>query len=409
MTDPPGPVAVVGGSLAGLHAAEALLESPEVSAVTVLDAERRDPYDRPPLSKELLTGAWEPDQCGLPPLSDPRLTRRGGAPVTALRTADLSLTFADGHTEQFGGGIVIATGAVPRVLPGWRLPGVHVLRTMDDALGLRAGLAARPGARVVIVGCGFIGTEVAAACLLGGHPVTILEAQASPFEALGADVGAALVAPLLARGCELVTHAAVAGLSGTGRVKAVTLEDGTLIPAEVVVLGLGVDPATDWLAGSGLNLTGGVHCDSTLSVANRVTAAGDVARWPNHRFGEFRRIEHWDNAVRQGRHAGQRLLADHGLSPVRDFESVPWVWSDQLGHKIQVVGSTLGFDEVVIAHGTLPGAKFLALYRRGDQLTAALAMNQPKLIARYRRLLARPVSWLAATAGLAGTAAPAAG
>jgi NADPH-dependent 2,4-dienoyl-CoA reductase/sulfur reductase-like enzyme len=401
MTVPPGPIAVVGGSLAGLNAAEALLEAAEVRSVTLFDAERRAPYDRPPLSKELLLGQWNPERCALPALSDARLTRRRGVRVTGLDPGRLALTFADGSAERFDGGVVIATGTVPRTLPGARIPGVHVLRTLDDALSLRADISSRHRGHVVIAGGGFIGTEVAAACSLRGHQVTILEAQPEPFErTLGAEVGAALVAPLLARGVRLVTRAAVASVSGTDRVKAVTLEDGTMIPAGIVVLGLGVEPATDWLAGAGIALDGGVHCDSTLSAGHRIVAAGDVARWPNRRFGEFRRIEHWDNAIRQGTHAGQRLLADHGLAPVRDFVSVPWVWSDLLDHKVQVVGSTAGFDEAVIAHGSLPAQEFVALYRRGDQLTAALAMNQPKLITRYRRLLAQPVSWETALSGL---------
>lgn len=401
MIMPPGPFAVVGASLAGLNAAEALLEAPEVRSVTLLDAEQRAPYDRPPLSKELLLGQWEPERCALPVPGDARLTRRGGVPVTGVDPGRLALTFADGSTERFDGGIVIATGTVPRVLPGARIPGVHVLRTLDDALSLRADISGRRSGQVVIAGGGFIGTEVAAACSLRGHQVTILEAQSEPFQrTLGAEVGAALIAPLLARGVRFLTRAAVASVSGTDRVKAVTLEDGTMIPAGIVVLGLGVEPATDWLAGAGIALDGGVHCDSTLSVGHRIVAAGDVARWPNRRFGEFRRIEHWDNAVRQGRHAAQRLLADHGLAPVRDFESVPWVWSDLLGHKVQVVGSTAGFDEVVIARGSLPDQEFVALYRRGDQLTAALAMNEPKLITEYRRLLSHPVSWETALAGL---------
>ncbi len=394
-------IAVVGASLAGLNAAEALLECPDVGSVTLIDAERRPPYDRPPLSKEVLLGPWGPDQCALPLPSDPRLTRRAGTRVTGLDSGRLTLTFADGGAEAFDGGIVIATGTVPRVLPGLRLPGVHVLRTMDDALALRADIWDRSGARVLIAGGGFIGTEVAAACVQRGHQVTILEAQAAPFERLGPEVGAALAAPLLARGVRLVTQAAVASVSGTDWVKGVTLENGTLIPAEIVVLGLGVEPATDWLAGAGLELDGGVRVDATLSAGRRIVAAGDVARWPNRRFDQVSRIEHWDNAIRQGRHAGQRLLADHGLAEARDFVSVPWVWSDQLGHKIQVVGSTLGFDEVVVGHGSLRGQQFVALYRRGDQLTAAVGMNQQKLITKYRRLLAVPVSWAAALASLA--------
>lgn len=401
MTMPPGPIAVVGASLAGLNASEALLESAEVGSVTLLDSELRAPYDRPPLSKELLLGKWEAERCTLPQLDDARLTRRGGVRVTGLNPGRLALTFADGSAETFGGGIVIATGTVPRTLPGARIPGVHVLRTLDDALSLRADITGRQSSHVVIAGGGFIGTEVAAACSLRGHQVTILEAQSEPFErVLGGMIGAALIAPLLARGVRLVLRAAVASVSGTDRVKAVTLEDGTMIPADIVVLGLGVEPATDWLAGAGITLDGGVHCDSTLSVGHRIVAAGDVARWPNRRFGEFRRIEHWDNAIRQGRHAGQRLLADHGLAPLRDFDTVPWVWSDLLDHKVQVVGSTVGFDEVLIAHGSLPDQEFVAFYRRGDRLTAALAMNHPKLITKYRRLLTSPVSWETALAGL---------
>jgi NADPH-dependent 2,4-dienoyl-CoA reductase/sulfur reductase-like enzyme len=400
MTMPLGPIAVVGASLAGLNAATALLESADVGTVTLIDAERRPPYDRPPLSKELLLGTWEAERCALPALDDPRLVRRSGVRVTGLNPDDLSLTFADGSTERFGGGIVIATGAVPRALPGARMPGVHVLRTLDDALGLRADMSDRPGSRAVIVGGGFIGSEVAAACALRGHQVTVLEAQAAPFErVLGGEVGSALVAPLLARGVRLLTRTAVASVSGTDRVKAVTLEDGSMIPAEIVVLGLGVEPGTGWLAETGIALDGGVHCDSTLSVGHRIVAAGDVARWPNRRFGEFRRIEHWDNAIRQGRHAGQRLLADHGLAEVRDFESVPWVWSDLLGHKIQLIGSTVGFEEVAIAHGSLRDQEFVALYRRGEHLTAVLGVNQPRLITKYRRMLASPVSWENAMAG----------
>lgn len=226
---PPGPIAVVGASLGGLNAAEALLESSEVTAVTLIDAERRAPYDRPPLSKELLLGKLEPERCTLAELDDARLTRRGGVRVTGLDSDRLALTFADGSTERFDGGIVIATGTVPRTLPGSRIPGVHVLRTLDDALSLRADISGRQSSHVVIAGGGFIGTEVAAACSLRGHQVTILEAQSEPFErTLGVEVGTALLAPLLACGVRLLTRAAVASVSGTDRVKAVTLEDGTI-------------------------------------------------------------------------------------------------------------------------------------------------------------------------------------
>ncbi|MEV7342688.1 FAD/NAD(P)-binding oxidoreductase [Streptomyces sp. NPDC093544] len=405
MTGPIGPVVVVGASLAGLHAAEALLESPEVSSVTVVGAESAAPYDRPPLSKQLLLGQWEPAQCTLPTLDDPRLTWRTGVAATRLDLDGPRVTLADGLTLDASGGVVIATGGTPRTLPGSDLPGSHVLRTLADAVALRDDIARPGGLRVVVVGGGFIGAEVANACIEQGHEVTMLEVQSAPFErVLGRQVGAAVMAPLLARGVRLVTCAAATRLAGTDRVESVVLRDGSSVSADVVVLGLGIVPETSWLDGSGLVLDNGVECDATLAAGDRVVAAGDVARWPNGRFGELRRVEHWDNAVRQGRHAGQRLLAHHGCAEVRDFVTVPWVWSDLGEHKIQMVGSAVGFDEVVVAHGSTGDARFVALYRRGEELTAVFGMNQPKLVTRYRRRLTRPVAWSEVMAELADTA-----
>jgi NADPH-dependent 2,4-dienoyl-CoA reductase/sulfur reductase-like enzyme len=240
---------------------------------------------------------------------------------------------------------------------------------------------------------------VAAACTERDLRVTILEAQEAPFRGvLGAEVGEAVMAGHRSRGVSVRTGAAVCALHGCDRVESVELADGEIVPADVVVLGLGVTPCTDWLAGSGLTVEDGVECDATLLAGPRVVAAGDVARWPNHRFGEFRRIEHWDNAVRQGRHAALRLLAEHGHGPVSDFSTVPWVWSDQYGDKLQVVGSTVGFEEAVVAHGSPAEGRFLALYRRGDQLVAAAGFNHAKLVTRYRRLLSAPVAWADALA-----------
>ncbi|MGW4335934.1 NAD(P)/FAD-dependent oxidoreductase [Rhodococcus koreensis] len=400
--DPVGTIAVVGASLAGLHATEALLECPKVESVTVIGEEAGAPYDRPPLSKELLQGTWEPEKCFLAgPPGDPRVIWRTGARAVGLDPVERRLDLADGTSHVFDGGIVIATGGTPRTLPGAELPGVHVLRTLDDAIGLRDDLSRAEDLRVVVVGGGFIGAEVAAACLVRGHRVTMLEAAAAPFErTLGVEVGAAVVAPLLTRGVQLVTDAIAVAIAGADRAEAVTLRDGTSVPADVVVLGLGIEPGTAWLAGSGLHLDGGLHCDTTLAVSDRIVAAGDVAKWPNSRFGEFRRVEHWDNAVRQGRHAAQRLLADHGYGEARDFVSVPWVWSDQNENKLQIVGTTVGHDGVLVAHGTLPALRFVALYRRGDELTAAFGMNQPKLVMKYRRLLSRRIPWDEAVAAL---------
>jgi NADPH-dependent 2,4-dienoyl-CoA reductase/sulfur reductase-like enzyme len=304
---------------------------------------------------------------------------------------------------------VVASGAAPRTLAGGDLPGVHVLRGLDDAIGLRRDLERRPG-HVVVVGGGFIGAEVAAACIGRGLRVTVLEVQEHPFErVLGTEVGEAVMAGHRGRGVTVRTGAAVSALRGTGHVESVELATGEVLDAELVVLGLGVTPCTGWLAGSGLTVDDGVECDSTLLAGPRVVAAGDVARWPNHRLGEFRRVEHWDNAIRQGRHAAQRLLAEHGHGEVTDFTSVPWVWSDQYADKLQVVGSTLGFEEAVVVHGSPAEGRFLALYRRGNHLTAAVGFNNAKLVTRYRRMLARPVTWADALAAAepAATATPA--
>ena len=407
MTDRVPPIAVVGASLAGLTAVQTLARYHEVETVTVFGAEPHLPYDRPPLSKEVLSGAWEPERTSLEVVDDPRVAWRTGTTVTALEglgtEAGPVLRLADGSAHSFPGGVVVATGAAPRTITGGDLAGVHVVRTLDDTVRLRRDLERRPE-HVVIVGGGFIGAEVAAACIGRGLRVTVLEVQEHPFDRmLGAEIGEAVMAGHRARGVIVRTGAAVAALHGTERVESVELATGEVLTTDLVVLGLGVTPCTGWLTGSGLAVDDGVECDNTLLAGPRVVAAGDVARWPNHRLGEFRRVEHWDNAIRQGRHAAQRLLAEHGHGAVADFTTVPWVWSDQYQDKLQVVGSTVGFEEAVVVHGSLADGRFLALYRRGDQLAAAVGFNQAKLVARYWRLLTRPVTWADA---LASAAAP---
>ncbi|MBH0779753.1 NAD(P)/FAD-dependent oxidoreductase [Nocardia bovistercoris] len=396
-----GEIAVVGASLAGLTAVQTFVESDAVTGVTVFGAEPHLPYDRPPLSKEVLRGTWEVERCALDLGADQRVSWKVDTEVVGLDTEDRStprLRSADGTVHEFPGGVVIATGAAPRTLTGAHLAGVHVLRSLDDAVGLRADLDRGPD-HVVIVGGGFIGAEVAAACVERGLRVTLLEIRDAPFErVLGAEVGEAVIAEHRRRGVEVRTGVAVAALHGTVRVETVEFADGTRIAADVVVLGLGVTPRVEWLNGSGITVGDGVECDATLLAGPRVVAAGDVARWPNARFGEVRRVEHWDNAIRQGRHAALRLLAEHGHGTPEPYSTVPWVWSDQYQNKLQVVGSTFGFEEAVIAHGSADEQRFVALYRRGPHLVAAVGFNQAKLVTRYRRMLVEPVLWADAMA-----------
>jgi 3-phenylpropionate/trans-cinnamate dioxygenase ferredoxin reductase subunit len=235
--------------------------------------------------------------------------------------------------------------------------GVCMLRTLDDALALRELLDARP--KVVVIGAGFIGSEVAATCRTRGLDVTVLEALPQPLvRGLGSQLGAVLGAIHRDHGVDLRTGVAVESIVGNGIVEGVRLADGSAVAADVVVVGVGVVPQTSWLEGSGLTLDNGVVCDATCLAAPGIVAAGDVARWPNPLFdGEVMRLEHWTNATEQGVHAASTLLAGEGGG--KPFAPVPFVWSDQYDHKIQTVGVVSADAEVHIAHGTLAARQFV--------------------------------------------------
>jgi NADPH-dependent 2,4-dienoyl-CoA reductase/sulfur reductase-like enzyme len=382
-------IAVVGASLAGKTAAAELRRDGFAGRLVVIGDELHAPYDRPPLSKELLRGDRTPEQIAL--RAEPELATvewRLGRRATALDAETRTLHFDDGRSEAFDG-IVIATGARPRRLPGAALRGVHVLRTLDDALALRADLG-RPPARVVVVGAGFIGQEVAATCRQLGLAVTMIEMAAPAVQVLGSLVAQALADLHRSHGVEVRLGVSVEHFEGSERLNALRLNDGSTVVADVAVVGVGVIPNTEWLEGSGLTIADGVLCDETCLAYPGIVAAGDVARWPNPRYGHTRRVEHWDNAVRQGEQAAHRLLATHAARP---YNPVPWFWSDQYGLKLQLVGSTVGHDEVRIVDGTIAAGKFIALYRRGDQLGAALSVANTAKLLKYRRALEGGLAW----------------
>jgi 3-phenylpropionate/trans-cinnamate dioxygenase ferredoxin reductase subunit len=385
-------IAVVGASLAGKTAAAALRRGGFTGRLVVVGDEVHLPYDRPPLSKELLRGERTLEQIAL--REDPGLAYvewRLGCRAAALNAGTRTLVFEDGRAEAFGG-IVIATGARPRRLPGSNLGGVHVLRTLDNALALRADLNRRPG-RVAIVGAGFIGQEVAATCVQMGLNVTMIEPAAPAAHVVGPSVGLALAELHRARGVDVRLGVGVAGFEGDRHLLAVRMTDGSVLDADVAVVGIGVIPNTEWLVGSGLTIEDGVLCDATCLAAPGIVAAGDVARWPNPRYGHTRRVEHWDNAVRQAEHAARRLLATDEVIAKQAFSPVPWFWSDQYGLKLQLVGSTTGFEEVNIVQGSVAVEKFIALYRRGDRIVAALTLANTSKLLKYRRLLENDLSW----------------
>ena len=392
-----GRIAIVGASLAGLRAAESLRRLGYGGELLVVGAEKHLPYDRPPLSKELLTGRWDVDRVGLrrQPYEELALEPRLGTRATALDLPARELALEGGARERFDA-LVIATGSSPRRLRDQpELEGLHLLRTLDDALAIRAALERGP--RVLVVGAGFIGAEVAASCRARGLEVTVIEPLPVPLaRGLGHEMGRLCAALHRDHGVDLRCGVGVVGFEGAGRVERVRVSDGTSVPADLVVVGVGAAPETGWLAGSGLSLDDGVVCDAYCSAAPGVFAAGDVARWHNPLFAETMRVEHWSNAVEQGTYVAERLAgSDVGAQP---FAPVPFFWSDQYGVKIQFAGRMRGDDELRVVAGSLAERKFSALYGRAGKLVGVLSFSRPRDLAKYRRLIAEGTSFAAAVA-----------
>lgn len=392
-------IAVVGTSLAGVRAAETLRSEGFDGRIVMIGAEDRPPYDRPPLSKDVLAGTRDPSTIELTDADRYEKLAfewRLGRTATALDTSARVLHLDDGDQVAFDG-LVIATGATPRQLPGTAgVAGVHTLRTLDDCLAIRDQLDASP--RVAVVGAGFIGLEVAATCRRRGLEVTVVEALPVPLApVLGAEMGSVLEGLHRDQGVDVRCGVGVEGLEGGSQVEAVRLQDGSSVAADLVVVGIGVVPATGWLDGSGLEIDNGVVCDESCSVGvEGIVAAGDVARWPNPLFGELMRVEHWTNAVEQGMAAAQRLLA--GPPGAKPFAPVPYFWSDQYDVKVQFVGRLRPDDRSAVVGGSIEDRQFAAIFERDGLLVAALAFNRPRLLMECRRMLATRTTFAEALA-----------
>lgn len=390
-------VLVVGASLAGLTATEALRNGGHDGSLVVVDPSPALPPDRPPLSKQVLAGTWEPERAVhrvAERLPDLDVDLRLGVAATGLDATTRTAVLSDGSTVQ-ADGIVLAMGAAPRHLPD-EPAGVHVLRTMEDCLALRAELDAGP-AHVAVIGAGFIGAEVAATCRERGLGVTMIEAGPVPLgRVLPGDIGGFIAEVHREHGVDVRLGVGVEGLAAdaTGRVRAVRMADGSTVDADVVVVGIGVVPSVGWLEGSGLTLDDGVFCDETCLAAPGIVAAGDVASWPNPRFGDVMRVEQWENAIEQGEHAARRLLAELGLgeSPGA-FAPIPWFWSDQYDRKLQMAGRPTGTDELHIVEGSIEERRFVALFRRGDRCTGVLGVNRPRHVMQVRMKMAESLDW----------------
>ncbi len=379
-------VVIAGAGIAGVQTAVALREQGWRGAITLLGDEPHQPYDRPPLSKAVLLGkaegsTFDIDFAGLG--IELHLSR----PVTALVPDAHVIETADGPVPYDYA--VLATGAAPIVLPGSEgLPGVHLLRTLDDAERLRPVLAAQH--EIVVVGAGWIGAEFATAAREAGCAVTVVEAADRPLAgALPAEVAAHMTGWYADAGAELRTHARVASVTAG----AVTLADGTTLPADAVVIGIGARPATGWLAGSGVEVSpqdGSVLADEQLrtSVAD-VYAVGDCASFPSARYDTRLLIHHWDNALQ-----GPRTVAENiarGEAEGVAYDPVPYFWSEQFGRFVQYAGHHGDADELVW-RGDPTGAAWSVIWLREGRLVALLAVGRPRDLAQGRKLIERGVA-----------------
>lgn len=378
-------IVVVGGGAAGVAAAESLRRDGYSGSLILLGDEPALPYDRPPLSKQVLTGAWGHERTRLherehyADLGIRLVYARACGLDAGRRVIDLD----DGRRPAFDG-LIIATGVQPRRLPaGHHLAGVHVLRGHPDVAGLRA--AFESGRQVVIVGAGFLGMEVAAAARAMDVDVTVVDPLAQPMiRQVGPEIGAAIARLHRDHGVQLRTGVGVSELTGAGgRVTAVALDDGSTLPAGCVLVAIGAVPATGWLRTSGIPLGDGVECDEYCRAAPGIYAAGDVASWFNPRYRRRMRLEHRMNATEQGAAAAHNLL--HG--DVQPFSPLPYFWTDQYDVKIQAHGVLPAGCAVSIEEGSPGDGRFVALYRKDGRLAGVLGWNAPARVLPYRKLL----------------------
>ncbi|WP_167106038.1 NAD(P)/FAD-dependent oxidoreductase [Mycobacterium sp. DL592] len=375
-------IVIVGGGLAAARTAEQLRKSEYAGPVTIVSDEVHLPYDRPPLSKDVLHA--DLDDVALKPASfyeDNNITVRLGSAAQTLDTAARTLTLADGSVLAYDE-LVIATGLIPKRIPSFPdLDGIRVLRNLDEALALRTHAASARNA--VIIGAGFIGCEVAASLRKLGVEVVLVEPQPAPLASvLGEQVGNLVTRLHLAEGVDVRTGVGVAEVRGEGHVDTVVLSDGSELPADLVVVGIGSRPATDWLAGSGVEVDNGVVCDAAgrTSAAN-VWALGDVASWRDA-TGHQARVEHWSNVAEQARVVVPALL---GQDPP-DVVVVPYFWSDQYDVKIQCLGEPEATDVVHIVEDD--GRKFLAFYERDGVVAGVVGGGMPGKVMKTRAKIA---------------------
>jgi 3-phenylpropionate/trans-cinnamate dioxygenase ferredoxin reductase subunit len=375
-------IVIVGGGLAAARTAEQLRRSDFSGPVTIVSDEDHLPYDRPPLSKEVLRS--ETDDVTLKPAEfyqENDITVLLGAGAATLDTAAQTLTLTDGRELGYDE-LVIATGLVPKRIPSFPdLAGIHVLRSFDESLKLRE--EAGSARRAVVIGAGFIGCEVAASMRKLGVDVVLVEPQPAPLASvLGPQIGELVARLHRAEGVDVRCGVGVSEVRGEDKVQAVVLSDGTEVAADIVVVGIGSRPATDWLDGSGIALDNGVVCDAEgRSSAPHVWAIGDVASWLDT-VGNQVRVEHWSNVADQARVLVPAILGQD----IPGVVSVPYFWSDQYDVKIQCLGEPEADDTVHIVEDD--GRKFLAYYERDGVVAGVVGGGMPGKVMKTRNKIA---------------------
>lgn len=375
-------IVIVGGGLAAARTAEQLRRSDYTGPVTIVSDEVHVPYDRPPLSKEVLRK--EVDDVALKPrewYDEQKITLRLGSAATGVDTAAQTVTLVDGAVIGYDE-LVIATGLVPRRIPAFPdLEGIRVLRSFDESMALREHATAAQ--RAVIVGAGFVGCEVAASLRSLGLDVVLVEPQPTPLAAvLGEQIGELVARLHRDEGVDVRLGVGVAEVRGNGHVDSVVLTDGTELPADLVVVGIGSKPATDWLTDTGIEVDNGVICDEAgRTSAPNVWALGDVASWRDA-TGHQARVEHWSNVADQARVVVPAMLG-------RDVPAVvvvPYFWSDQYDVKIQCLGEPEATDTVHLVEDD--GRKFLAYYERDGVLVGVVGGGMPGKVMKARGKIA---------------------
>lgn len=382
-------VVIVGGGLAAVRTAEELRREGYAGPITIVSDETRLPYDRPPLTKDVLRG--ERDDTTLEPpefYASRDIDLRLGCGARGVDTAAQTVALADGTVLPYDQ-LVIATGLVPRRIPSLgELNGIRVVRSFDDSLVLRGDAAA--ARRAVVIGAGFIGCEAAASLRKLGVDVVLVEPQPAPLAAvLGEQIGELVARLHRANGVDVRSGVGVAEVRGDGRVETVVLADGAELPADLVVLGVGSRPATEWLGGCGIDVDNGVLCDLTgRTSAPNVWAVGDVAFWRG-RGGHETRVEHWSNVVTQVRVMVPTML---GRESLHDVAVPPYFWSDQYDVKIQCLGEPQATDTVHLVEDD--GHKFLAYYERDGVLVGVVGAGRPGKVmgARAKIATGAPIS-----------------